>query len=123
MLDMLKPCLSRFIAGRSWLLFHLVGRHAGIWWVKSPEEWPQHDSHNAASEVAIAMLVVNDCAECNIKSITDYIHFTRSINRMLLVGEDRHSLVPKLNWKNLLNAKTVELFVYIHIYTIMFIIV
>ena len=54
------------------------------------------------------MLVVNDCAERNIKDVTDYIRFTRNVNGMLdnliLVGEDRRSLVPKLNRENLLNA-------------------
>jgi hypothetical protein len=54
------------------------------------------------------MLVVNDCAERNIKYITDYIRFTRNVNGMLdnliLVGEDRRLLVPNLNRENLLNA-------------------
>ena len=59
-------------------------------------------------EVAREMLVVNDCAERNIKDVTDYIRFTRNVNGMLdnliLVAEDRRSLVPTLNRENLLNA-------------------
>ena len=62
------------------------------------------------SEVARDMLVVNDCAERNIKAITDYIRFTRDVNGMLddivLVGEDRRSLIPNLSRENLLHAKT-----------------
>ena len=54
------------------------------------------------------MLVVNDCAERNIKYVTDYIRFTRNVNGMLdnliLIGEDLCSLVLKLNRDNLLNA-------------------
>ena len=54
------------------------------------------------------MLVVNDCAERNIKDVTDYIRFIRNVNGVLdyliLVGEDRRSLVPRLNRENLLNA-------------------
>ena len=103
-----KPCLSRFITNRSWLFFVLVGRDAGTWLAQSPDEWPQDNNYKAASEVARSMLVVNDCAECNIKSITDYIRFTRNVDGMLddiiLVGEDRRSLVPNLNRENLLNA-------------------
>ena len=60
------------------------------------------------SEVARDMLVVNDCAEHNIKAITDYIRFTRDVNGMLddivLVGEDRRSLIPNLSRENLLHA-------------------
>ena len=60
------------------------------------------------SEVARDMLVVNDCAERNIKAITDYIRFTRDVNGMLddivLVGEDRRSLIPNLSRENLLHA-------------------
>ena len=54
-----------------------------------------------AKRVAQSMLVVNDCAERNIKSITDYIRLTRNVNEMLddivLVGEDRRALVPNVN--------------------------
>ena len=58
--------------------------------------------------IAKEMLVVNDYAERNIKTITDYMRFTRNVNGMLddiiLVGEDRRSLIPIMNRENLLNA-------------------
>ena len=54
------------------------------------------------------MLVVNDCAERDIKAIMEYIYCTRDVNGMLddivLVGEDRYSLIPNLNRENLLHA-------------------
>ena len=102
------PCLSTFITDRSWLSFHLVGRSAEGWLQRTPEEWPQNPDYIFMSEVARDMLVVNDCAERNIKAIADYICFTRDVNGMLddivLVGEDRHSLIPNLSRENLLHA-------------------
>ena len=54
------------------------------------------------------MLVVNDCAECNIKQITDYIRFTRNLNGILdniiLAGDDHRSLIPNMKRANLLSA-------------------
>ena len=54
------------------------------------------------------MLVVNDCAECNIKQITDYIRFTRNLNGILdniiLAGDDYRSLIPNMKSANLLSA-------------------
>jgi hypothetical protein len=101
------PCLSEFITERSWLFFHLVQRGTA-WLARDPEEWQEDPEYRFTCEVAHAMLVVNDCAERNIKDVTDYIRFTRNVNGMLdnliLVGEDRRSLVPKLNRENLLNA-------------------
>ena len=71
-------------------------------------EWPQNPDYIFMSEVARDMLVVNDCAERNIKTITDYIRFTRDVSGMLddivLVGEDRRSLIPNLSRENLLHA-------------------
>lgn len=85
-----------------------MGRDAAGWLVKEPQDWPADADYTYTYEVARDMLVVNDCAERNIKSITDYIRFTRNVNGMLddivLVGEDRRSLIPKLNRENLLNA-------------------
>ena len=102
------PCLSTFITDRSWLFFHLVGRNAEGWLQRAPEKWPQNLDYTFMSEVARDMLVVNDCAEQNIKAITDYNSCTRDVNGMLdnivLVGEDRCSLTPNLNRENLLHA-------------------
>ena len=101
------PCLSEFITERSWLFFHLVQRGTA-WLTRDPDEWPEDPEYRFTCEVAREMLMVNDCAERNIKDVTDYIRFTRNVNGMLdnliLVGEDRRSLVPKLNRENLLNA-------------------
>ena len=75
---------------------------------RTPEEWPQNPDYIFMSEVARDMLVVNDCAECNVKAITDYISFTLDVNGMLddivLVGEDRRSIIPNLSRENLLHA-------------------
>lgn len=102
------PSLSAFVTERSWLLFHLVGRGAAQWLEREPEEWPLDEDYMFTSRVVHDMLVVNDCAERNIKDITDYIRTVRNVNGMLddiiLVGEDRRSLVPNLNRENLLNA-------------------
>jgi hypothetical protein len=101
------PSLSEFITECSWLFFHLVQRGT-VRLARDPEEWHADPEYCFTSEVAHAMLVVNDRAERNIKDITDYIRFTRNVNGMLdnvlLVGEDCRSLVPKLNQENLLNA-------------------
>ena len=60
------------------------------------------------SEVARDMLVVNNCAERNIKAITDYNLCTRDVNGMLdnfvLVGKDWCSLISNLSKENLLHA-------------------
>ena len=73
-----------------------------------PEEWPQNLDYTFMSEVALDMLVVNDCAGRNIKVITDYIRFTWNVSGMLedivLVGEDRRFFVPNLKRENLLHA-------------------
>ena len=78
------------------------------WLQRTPEEWPQNPDYIFMSEVARYKLAVNDCAERNTKAITDYIHFTRDVNGMLdnivLVGEDRCSLIPNLSRENLLHA-------------------
>ena len=51
----------------------------------------QNPDYTFMTEVAEDTFVVNDCAECNIKAITDYIRFTRDVNGMLddivLVGD------------------------------------
>ena len=69
--------------------------------------WDADPDHNRGNRIANAILVVNDCAERNIK-ITDYIRFTRNVNGMLdniiLVGEYRRFLIPKMNRENLLNV-------------------
>ena len=102
------PCLSTFITERSWLFFHLVGRDIRPCLQQAPELWERHPDYVFVCDVARGMLVVNDCAERNIKAITDYIRFTRNVNGVLddiiLVGEDRRSLVPSLNRENLINA-------------------
>ena len=66
------PCLSTFITDRTWLFFHLVGRNAKGWLQRAPEGWPQNLDYTFMSEVARYMVVVNDCAECNIKAIAEY---------------------------------------------------
>ena len=101
------PCLSTFITDHSWLFFHLVGRNAEGWLQRTPEEWPQNPNYIFMSEVARDMLVVNDCAERNIKAITDYIRFTRDVSGMLddiVLVEDRRSLIPNLSREHLLHA-------------------
>ena len=99
------PCL---ITERSWLIFNLIGRDAAVWLVKSPEEWSDDANYTYMCSVATDMIVVNDCTERNIRAITDYIRFTRNVNGMLndiiLVGEDRRSLVPNMNREYLMNA-------------------
>jgi hypothetical protein len=103
-----KPSLSAFVSQRSWLLFSLIERDAQEWLQKDPEDWPNDVNFNYCSAVANSMLVVNDCAERSIKSITDYIRSTRDVDGRLddlvLVGEDRRSLIPNLSRENLLNA-------------------
>ena len=103
-----QPCLSTFASERSWLFFHLIGQDPTAWLLRRPEDWELDQGYTFACNVARSMLVVNDCAERNIKNITDYIRFTRNVNVMLddiiLVGEDRRSLIPNLNRENLLNA-------------------
>ena len=44
--------------------------------------WWMEQTINRADRVANAMLDVDDCTECNIKQITDYIRFTRNVNRI-----------------------------------------
>ena len=89
-------------------MFHLVRKDASVWLAKEPEEWIQDGDYNFTNQVVQAMLVVNDCAERNIKDVTDFIRMTRDVNDMLdhiiLVGEDRRSLIPNMNRENLLNA-------------------
>lgn len=99
------PCLSGFVTERSWLMLHLGN---DIRWLNAAAGgWDADPDHNRGNRIANAILVVNDCAERNIK-ITDYIRFTRNVNGMLdniiLVGEDRRFLIPKMNRENLLNV-------------------
>ena len=74
----------------------------------NPGGWEQDPDKNRGSRLANAMLVVNDCAECNIKQITDYIRFTRNLNGILdniiLAGDDHRSLIPNMKRANLLSA-------------------
>ena len=51
-----------------------VGRNVEGWLQSAPEEWPQSPDYTFMSEVVRDMLVINDCAENNIKAITDYIY-------------------------------------------------
>ena len=94
---------ATFITDRSWLLFHLAGRNAEGWLQRAPDEWPQNPDYTFMSEDVRDMLVVNDCAERNIKAITDYNRCTQDVNGMLdnivLVGEDWCSLIPNKNTK------------------------
>ena len=103
-----QPCLSAVLSGRSWLFLHLIGQNPRGWLTRGPEKWQHDEDYRFACSVAKSMLVVNDCAERNIKNITDYIRFTRNVNVILddivLVVEDRRSLVPNLNRENLMNA-------------------
>ena len=93
------PCLSEFITERSWLFFYLVQRGTARL-ARDPEEWQEDPEYRFTCEVAHAMLVVNDCAERNIKDVTDNIRFTRNVNGMLdnliLVGEDRPVIRTKV---------------------------
>ena len=101
------PSLSDFITYRSWVLFHLIQRGTG-WLATHPARWPADAEYIFIAAVARDILVVNDCAERNIRAITEYVRFTRNVNGMLddivLVGEDQRSLVPNLNRENLLHA-------------------
>ena len=86
---------------------YLIGNDTR-WLNATPGGWDQDPDNNRASRVANAMLVVNDCAECNIKQITDYIRFTGNFNGILdniiLVGEDHRSLISNMKRANLLSA-------------------
>jgi len=100
------PLLSAFVTNRSWLFFSLVGSEA-MWLHDAPQDWPQNPDYQRLENIATHMLVVNDCAERNVKAITEYVHLTRNnmfLDQIILVGEDRRSLVPSLHRENLLNA-------------------
>lgn len=88
-------------------MLHLVENDTR-WLNEAPDWWDLNPDYNRASCVANAMLIVNDCAERNIKHKTDYTRFTRNIHGMLdniiLVGEDCNSLIPNMNRENLLKA-------------------
>ena len=93
-----NPRLATFVGSASWKIFDLLG--VGYAWLQQRAHlWPANNDYNTAKDFVHGLTVVNDGAECCIRSITDFAAATRdSIYRedILLVGNSHREVFQDL---------------------------